>query len=344
MPPARPELTTPEGIMTLATAFQRSRILLTAVDLGVFTALSSLSGASGDPGEPVSSAEVAERIKADPRATDRLLNALTAMGLVRKEHGLFSNTELSELFLVEGREDYLATLRHTSSLYQSWATLTEAVRKGGSVEDSSAPFHDEARTQAFIEAMHRRALKSAPGLAAKLDLTGVGRLLDVGGGSGVYAMAFARAKPGLSATVYDLPPVVKLAERYIREAGMAGRVSTRAGDYRKDDLGLGYDLAFFSAVAHINSPEMNRQLMRKAAQALNDGGRIVIQDFVMEPDRVLPERGAMFALNMLVNTTAGDTYTEDEISSWLAEAGCRHIERIDSGPGTAMIVGTLPEG
>lgn len=343
MPPARPEMTTPEGIMTLAMAFQRSRILLSAVDLGVFSALSDLSGASVDPGQPVSSTQVAERIKADARATDRLLNALAAMGLVRKEHGLFSNTELSELFLVEDREDYMSNLRHTSSLYHSWATLTEAVRRGGSVEESLASLKDESRTEQFIEAMHRRAIKSAPALAAKLDLKGVSRLLDVGGGSGVYAMAFARAREGLSATVFDLPQVVKLAERHIKEADLSGRVSTRAGDYRKDDLGLGYDLVFLSAVVHVNSPDENRQLMRKAAKALNPGGRIVVQDFVMEPDRVLPERGAIFALNMLVNTPAGDTYTEEEIASWLTEAGCADIERVDSGPGTAMVIGGLPE-
>ncbi|EMG36676.1 O-methyltransferase [Desulfocurvibacter africanus PCS] len=336
---SRPELNTPEGIMALAMAFQRSRTLLSAVDLGVFTALSSLGG---DSGEPVSSTEVAGRIKADAKATDRLLNALTALGLVRKAHGLFSNTELSELFLVEGREDYLTNLRHSSELYRAWGSLTDAVRKGGCLDEAATPIQDEEWTASFIAAMHRRAFKSAPVEVSKLNLHGVSRLLDVGGGSGVYAMAFAQAKAGVSVTVFDLPPVVRLAEDYIRKAGLSGRVSTRAGDYRTDDLGLAYDLVFLSAVAHINSPEDNKQLMRKAAAALNPGGRIVVLDFIMEPDRVLPERGALFALNMLVNTPAGDTYTEEEIASWLMEAGCRDIERIDTAPGMAMIVGTLP--
>jgi len=341
MPPEHNELMTPEGLMAMATAFQRSRALLTAVELGVFTALAQGEESTG---EPMPSAEVAARIQADPRATDRLLNALTAMGLLRKEGGRFANTALTDVYLVKGRTEYMSNLGHTSHLYASWATLTEAVRKGGSVEESSAPSLDESRIAQFIEAMHRRALKSADSLVARLDLSGVNRLLDVGGGSGVYAMAFARARKGLQATVLDLPPVARLAKGYIQEAGMSDRVSVRHGDYRMGDLGLGYDLVFLSAIVHINSPDANRALVRKAAAALNPGGRIVIQDFVMEPERVFPQRGALFALNMLVNTPAGDTYTGQEIASWLKEAGCRAVEQMDSGPDTAMVIGTWPQG
>lgn len=320
----------PDNIRDIAYAFQRSRVLLTAYELGLFTAL-------GD--ESKMSAEVATILKTDPRATDRLLNALCAIGLLEKKDGKFSNTPASARFLVQGKPEYMAGLMHTVNLWDTWSTLTPAVRQGTSVGRPPVNERGEKWLTAFIAAMHDRAKKQAPAVAALLDFSGVSRVLDVGGGSGAFAMAFARAKPGISATIFDLPNVVALTQKYIAQEGLADKVKTVIGDYMVDALGGGFDLVFLSAIIHSNSIDENRKLLRKCAQALNSNGQVVVQDFIMAEDRTSPAHGALFALNMLVGTKAGDTYTESEVRSWMEEAGISNLIRKDTQFGTTLIMG-----
>jgi cyclopropane fatty-acyl-phospholipid synthase-like methyltransferase len=175
--------------------------------------------------------------------------------------------------------------------------------------------------------MHGRAVNEAPRLIGTLDLTGVTRVLDVGGGSGAYSMAFVRAKDNLQATVFDLPNVVLLTQSYVDKEGLSDRIDTVAGDYNKDELPQGYDLVFLSAIIHSNSPQQNQSLFQKTCNALNPGGRLVVSDFIMDDDRTSPAFGAFFALNMLVNTPSGDTFTESEIKEWMRKAGMSFVER-----------------
>ncbi len=324
---------TPENLRDLAMSFQKSRILLSAFELDVFTALGE--GAR-------SSREVAETVGADARGTDRLLNALCALGLLSKEKGLYSNTEASRRYLSRSGERYLSGLGHAANLYASWGSLTAAVRAGGTVRGKQREEGSGFSLEAFIGAMHQRALMTAPALVSKIDLSGVRRVLDVGGGSGVYSMSFARAKEGLEAVVFDLPGVTEIARRHIREAGLENRITAVEGNYLTDDLGSGFDMVFFSAVIHIQSGEENRRLIEKSFRALNPEGLVVIQDFVMDEDRTAPPGGAVFALNMLVNTASGDTYTESEIRDWLEGAGFIGVIRQSTGADTSMVIGRKP--
>lgn len=327
-----PEPLSPQGILELAWAFQRSRVLLTAYELDLFTAL-------GDGGK--SSGEAARALGTDERATDRLMNALCAMDLLTKHDGQFSNTPLASRFLVKGKPDYLAGLMHTVHLWETWSTLTEAVRQGRAVAGRSANVDERGEDwrRAFIAAMHWRGVQHAPGVVGLLDLRGVSRVLDVGAGSGAYAMAFVRAREGIRAVAFDLPSVIPLTEGYIRQAGLSDRVETVAGDYATDPLGQGFDLVFLSAIIHSNSPSENRALLRKAVEALAPRGRVVVQDFIVDEDRTGPPFAALFALNMLVGTEAGDTYTASEVGRWMEEAGLRHIQRKDTPFGTSLIIG-----
>lgn len=307
-----------EGIMELSRAFQGSRILLSAFELDVFTIL-------GD--RERSSEEVAEAIGAEPRGTDRLLNALCALEVLSKSGGKFANSSAAAQLLVKGKPDYQAGLMHTVHLWDSWSTLTSAVRKGGLVNQRYVEERDDTWFVAFIAAMHGRAAKEAPGLVSRLDLAGVSRVLDVGGGSGAFSMAFVRAKDNLKSTVFDLPNVVSLTQGYIEKEGLSDRIDTAAGDYNLDELPTGYDLVFLSAIIHSNSSQQNQALFNKISRSLNHGGRIVISDFIMNDDRVSPAFGAFFALNMLVNTPEGDTFTEHEIKDWITGAGMSFVER-----------------
>jgi cyclopropane fatty-acyl-phospholipid synthase-like methyltransferase len=168
--------------------------------------------------------------------------------------------------------------------------------------------------------------------------------LDVGGGSGAYAIAFAQAQPGLEVVVFDLPNVVPLTQGYVAAAGLSDRITTQSGDYNVNELGAGFDLAFLSAIIHANSPEQNRALLVRCARALNPGGQVVIQDFIMDEDRTTPAFGALFALNMLVGTSGGDTYTEAEVNGWLEACGFTDFRRMEvaSGMATTLLCAALP--
>ena len=323
-------ISSPEQIQQMAMVFKRSRVLLSAFELDLFTILGR---------EKLTSDEVAIIADTDIRATDRLLNALCALGLIRKENKRFSNTETAVRYLVKGEKDYMSGLMHTVHLWKSWSTMTDAVKKGGRVTGKSIKEEGSRWTTAFIEAMHYRAVKASAEVIARLDLTGVSRVLDVGGGSGAYAMGFVRARPDINVTVFDLPDVVSLTGKYIDESGMGDNIDIIEGDYHIDEFGRGFDLVFLSAIIHSNSPEQNRSLIEKGAKALNQGGQIVIVDFIMDEDRCGPFFSALFALNMVVNTESGDTYTESETRNWLTQAGFSDIRRTDGVGPTAIITG-----
>jgi SAM-dependent methyltransferase len=228
---------------------------------------------------------------------------------------------------------------HTVHMWDTWSRLTEVVRAGHPVDLAAINDRGDDWLRPFIAAMHTRGRQSAAEVVGLLDLDGVARVLDVGGGSGVYAMAFARAGRGITAVVFDLPNVIPLTRMYIAREGLPAEVTTAVGDYLTAPLGSGFDLVFMSAVIHSNATDDNRLLFRKAAEALNPGGRLVVQDFLMTEERDGPLMPALFALNMLVGTPEGDTYTESEVRAWMAEAGFGAIERVDTTFGTSLVVG-----
>ena len=316
----------PEPLLETIRGFQQSRAILTAIELDVFTAV---GGGACAP-------EAARKIGADPRATEMLLNALAAMGLLTKREGTFANTPLSARFLAAGGQDDARTELLNTQLWGSWATLTEAVRAGTAVGYEA---RDSDWTAGFIAAMHRSANERLAGVIAALDLAGVRRMLDVGGGSGAYSIAFAKAVPELRADILELPPVAPIAERYCAAAGVQDRVRARPGDLRQDPFEPGYDLVLVSSICHILNEAENRDLLRRCFDACAPGGQIVIQDYILEPDKAAPKTGALFALTMLVATEHGATYSGAEYTAWLTEAGFTGI-RLARLPGpTALVIG-----
>jgi precorrin-6B methylase 2 len=313
--------------------FRRSRIILTAFELGIFTALA---------GRMKTSRQLARKIGADPRASDRLLNALCTLGLIRKSGALFGNTRFAAERLVAGKAAYLAGLAHSANQWQSWHTLTQAVRRGSAVAGLTEGTGREKRLPGFIAAMHERAMPQAPEMIKLLDLSTVRRCLDIGAGSGAYAMAVVRAGKDIRAVAFDLPEVLPLTRRYVRRAGLLRRFEFRPGDFHRDDWGVGYDLILLSAIVHMNGPEENRRLIARAAASLNPGGQLVIQDFIMGPDRTKPAAGAVFALNMLVATQRGDTYQAGELKTWMRDAGLTQLRLRKTPFDAALVIGRMP--
>lgn len=303
------------ALMAMSHAFFSSQILFTGVELGVFEALAL---------KPAAPAELARRLRLNARGADALLHALAALGLLRKRGGRFSPSEIALQHLVPGRPGYMGNIiRHSSNLQASWAQLPEVVRTG---KPAKRPYESGTRaarqaTRNFILGMADLAGPMAREMVDRLDLRGVRRVLDVGGGPGTYLFAVLRKVPGATGDVFDLPPVIPIMREQAAAHGLADRVGAVAGDFIDDDLGRGYDLVIMSNVLHSNSPAECRLMLRKGYKALNPGGRIVVSEFTLNEDRTGPPAGAFFSVNMLVNTPGGSAYTSAEISQWLRAAG-----------------------
>jgi SAM-dependent methyltransferase len=297
---------TPESLAALARSFMETRVFLTAAELDLFTLL-----ADG----PLSLEEASAARHADPRALAVLLDALAATGLLEKAEGRWRTPAALVPFLA----------LHSVNLWDRWSRLTEVV--AGSRPAAAG----DGWTRSFIGAMHAVASPQADAIVAAVAPGAARRLLDVGGGPGTYAVAFVRAVPGLRATLLDLPEVVEIARENVAAAGLLDRFDLVAGDLLSDAFPGGHDLAFVSAIVHMLGPDENVALFRKVHDALVPGGRIVLRDHVMSPDRTAPRAGALFAVNMLVGTKAGGTFTLEELAAWLGEAGFDRVRLMQGG-------------
>jgi SAM-dependent methyltransferase len=320
----------PNAIREFASSFQKSRILLTGFELEIFTNIED-SGTTNK--------QISQKLKLDERSSERLMNALVSLGFLKKQNQLFFNTDESFMFLSRKSPDYLGGLMHSNHLWNSWSNLTKVVRTGVSANPSEINVRGEDWLTPFITAMHDRAIKQAPQQLKSIDLSGVKSLLDIGGGSGAYSMEFVNRKPEIEATVFDLPNVIPITKKFLEKDGCSGKIKTFAGDYTKDELPVGFDMVFLSAIIHSNSLEVNRNLVKKCFRSLNKNGQIVIQDWIMNNDRTQPTAGAVFAINMLVGTESGDCFTEQEVSGILSDAGFTDITRTEFETGYSRMVG-----
>lgn len=320
----------PDDFMMKLRGFMESRILLSSLELDIYTAVGG--GATPE--------EVAGKIKTDHRATASLLNALAALGMLNKEDGVYRNSPLASRYLTDdGPDASRIALMHIAHLWPRWSTLTECIREGTSVTYKPMEKRDEEWAEAFIGLMDKNSRLRAPMMVRAVGIEGVKKMLDIGGGSGGYSIAFARAGKNLHVEILDLPTVAPLTRKYIENAGMTELVKARAGDFRTDDFGSGFDLVLISAICHMNGPQGNIDLLKKAYNALNPGGRVVIQDYILDNDKTSPKGAAVFAINMLVGTKEGSAYSEEEYSSWLREAGFGEIKRVRLVGPTGLIIG-----
>ncbi|MBE0538925.1 MAG: acetylserotonin O-methyltransferase [Ignavibacterium sp.] len=325
------EIKSPEHIRRIAVSYQNSRILLTAFELKIFTIIDK---------HMMTSDEVSKKINADARATDRLMNALCGMGLLRKVKGKFYNTDLSSKYLVEGKPEFMGNLYHTNQLWKTWSHLTDSVIKGTSFIGDQNKIEKAEWVEQFIAAMHYRGIKQGEILSMMIELGDVKKMLDVGGGSAAFSIEIVKKNPAIKAVVFDLPHVIPLTKKYVEQDGLLDNFDFIEGDYLNDDFKGGYDLILLSSIVHINSYQQNKMLVKKCSDALNKNGMLIISDFIMNDNRTEPFYGAVFSLNMLVGTVNGDTYTETEIREWYTSAGFTKIERKNTSFGSDLIIGT----
>ncbi len=318
-----------EYLQNLVYGFERSRVLFTAVELEIFSILSE---------RPKTSEEVAAVCDADERACNRLLNALCSIGMLEKHDEKFENHRVMGKFLVPDSPEYMGNISHMSHLWESWSHLTESVKKGTAPELECMNHRCEKWLESFVAAMDWRAKERAPDVVNLISIDPFSKILDLGCGSGAYSIEFVKSKPEILVTAFDYPAVVPFTERYVEESGHKSKIEVVGGNIFEDDLGKGYDLVFMSSLIHSYSIWENMEIARKVYNALKPGGKVVVHDYIIDDSRTSPEHSALFALNMLVNTKAGDTYIFADIWIMLKEAWFKNVERIETGHGTSLVI------
>jgi len=314
---------TKPDIISDVRSFMKSRVILSAAELDFFSKLD---------GNFVSAKELAEMSGLDERATTRILDCLVTYDLLEKENNHYRTTEKGSHLSSLNRKSSLPMIKHMNAIWNNWSRLTDVVKKGTNpylkpVVDSES----KEDRNAFIGAMHVAARRISAKIADAYDLNSFKKLLDIGGGSGAYTIAFLKKNPQLNAVIFDLKGVIPIAKEKVRENNFQDRVNFVVGDFYVDALPSGCDIALLSAIIHQNSPLQNVELYRKIYHALDPGGTLIIRDHIMDESRTNPPAGALFALNMLVNTQAGDTYTFREVKDTLKTAGFVEVNLVISG-------------
>lgn len=318
-------------------AMAPTRILLTAVQLDVFSHI-----AAGK----TTAAEVAAAAQASLRGTRMLLNALCALQLLVKNSERYGLHPASRQFLVRSSPDYMGYMFENDGIWESWGNLTESVRTGKPAFEG----HDQPTAEAFFSVLVRSlhvmnrdpARQLAQAVSAGSQHHGR-RVLDVACGSGVWGIALAEADPQAKVTFQDLPGVLDVTRGYVDRSGMAGRHEFLPGDLNTAEYPASkFDLAVLGNICHSAGEVASRKLFSCIFGALQPGGRIVIVETMPAEDRSGPVFPIVFALNMLLHTESGDTYTAREYRAWLTEAGYVKIETVPIGLNSPAIFGSKP--
>lgn len=315
-----------DGLQRLLWTFAGQRAVTVAGRTGILGRL-----ADG----PASPEAVAADLGLDPLATGKVVRALNALGLVTAVDGDgYVVVDTLRRFFRPGDEDFAPFVEHSHSMYEAWGSNLEAWIRGDGWE---SPERTPERTRRFGAAMRAMGTQIARRVAGVLDLEGVTRVLDVGGGWGQYARAICEQAPDVRATVLDIPQVAEAASASIAGTGLEGRLRWIGGDYLETDLGTGYDLVLLANILHQELAPDAAELVRRAAAATGPGGQVAVVDFAIDEAKREHLLGTLFAINM---RSFGDTYSEPELRGWMEAAGLIDISRTDIGPDRWLITGS----
>lgn len=322
-----------ETILEMARGFQPSCVIIAAAELDVFTILHA---------RPMNAVQLAARIKGDLRAVIILLDALVALGFLTKS----TDTEpvyrvpkaVAEVLTADGAQSMLGMVRHLGNCQRAWGQLASVVLRGKPAVRRPSVLGADGDLASFIQAMHEVSDPVATPLVASLGKLTFTHLLDLGGASGTWTIPFLQLNPDACATIMDRPDVIPMAKRRMRQAGLTRRVRLFSGDFMKNALPKGADLAWVSAIVHQNSREQNRKLFAKVFAALEPGGQILIRDVFVDASRTRPASGALFAVNMLVNTPGGGTFTFGEMRDDLTSVGFSKVKVLRRGQAMDSVI------
>ena len=324
--------------MQLAWGFAPTFILESAAKLRVFDYLD---------GSPKTVEQIASDTQCSVRGLTALLDALVGFEFLKRKGSRYALTPESAAFLVSGKPDYHGGFfqRITEQVMANWTQLTESVRTGQPAravneQDEGAEFFAE-----LVEGIFPMSYRAAQALGRDLQveaLTAPASVLDIGAGSGVWGIALAQQSPQIKIVAVDWPKVLEVTKRVVERHGLAERLETAPGDFLEADLGQGHYVATIGHILHSEGRERSRRLISRVFDALAPGGTVAIAEFIPNNNRTGPPNALIFAVNMLINTKEGDTFTFREISAWLREAGFRTVRLLEAPAPSPLVLATKP--
>lgn len=323
---------TEEYILEVASAFRKSKILLTAIELGIFSLLGS---------RELTSKDIAFELDTDPDTTERLLNSLTALEFTTKYRLHYKNTTGSLQYLDKASPDYVGSLLHMNLNWKSWGSLTEVVKSGKSIYKNLYVERSEEFVEAYVDSIHRSYIHEAEGVSKAITLSNVKKMLDLGCGSGMYSIEFMRRNPEMEVVMLDYPKVISITKKYLEEANLANNNYRLVSGVVKDEpLEEGFDLIYASFLFEEFTIWENIDLMRKCFNSLNKGGRLIIHENFINNDRTSPVHSVMYSLNLKLHTENGNTFSENDYWIMLKEAGFQKVDNLITDFDTILIRGT----
>jgi ubiquinone/menaquinone biosynthesis C-methylase UbiE len=331
-------LPTARRVLDIASGYEPALILESAVRLEVFDALDA---------RPLTLAEVVERTKTSTRGMRALLDALVGMDLLERDGDRYALTDESAAYLVSTSPTYQGYMcKHVSRhLMPRWLRLTEVVRSGRPEQGVNEQADGGAYFREFVEDIFPMSYEAACALAEELGVADARErvsVLDLAAGSGVWSIALAEASPRVRVTAVDWPAVLPVTRRIAARHGVADRFDFVEGNLLETDFGRGHHIATLGHILHSEGAQRSQQLIRKTFDALAPGGTIVIAEFIVDEDRTGPPGALIFAVTMLVNTDAGDTFTYSQMAQWLQNAGFQDIRELDAPGPAPLILATKP--
>lgn len=323
---------TEEYILEVASAFRKSKILLTAIELGVFSLLGS---------RELTSKDIAFELNTDEDTTERLLNSLTALEFTTKYRQHYKNTPGSLQYLDKSSPDYVGSLLHMNLNWESWGKLTEVVKSGKSIYKNLYEERSDEFVEAYIDSIHHSYIHEAEGVSKAITLNNVKKMLDIGCGSGMYSIEFMRRNPEMEVVMLDYPKVIAITKKYLEEANLSNNNYRFVSGIVKDEpLEEGFDLIYGSFLFEEFTIWENIDLMRKCFNSLNKGGRLIIHENFINNDRTSPLHSVMYSLNLKLHSENGNTFSENDYWIMLKEAGFQKVDNVITEFDTILIRGT----
>ncbi len=319
-----------DSIRELAFAFQKSRVFLTAMELDIFSVIGN---------ESKTAELIANSVNADKKAIERLLNVLCGIELITKKENKYSNKPDSIKYLTGTSNTFMEDLKHNSNMWNTWSNLTEVVKIGKPVNYKEINEKSDEWISSYFNSAHYKALNQAPRIIKQLNLRDVYNILELGCGSAQYTIEFLKINPDAKATVMDFARMTELTKVNILEQNMSDRIEILSGDFFSDDFGKGYDMIILSNVIHSFSVFENIDIIQKCYEALNKHGKIIVNENIIDDNRISPLTSSIFSLNMLLNTKSGDSYSETDVWIMLKEAWFKEIVRINTEFETSLMIG-----
>jgi hypothetical protein len=342
-PQAKPEAgeqhVTPDGILQLGVGYWGSKTLLSAVELGVFSALAEAGELDADT--------LRERMGLHPRSATDFFDALVALGMLRREDGRYRNTPETDLFLDRAKPTYMGGMLEMSNdrLYGFWGSLTEGLRTGAPQNEAkdggdffAAIYSDPARLAQFARAMSALSAGSGMAIAAKFPWADHQSVIDIGCAEGAVPVHVAQAHEHITGGGFDLPPLEPIFDDFVGQFGLGERLRFTGGDFFADPLPTA-DVLVMGHILHDWGLDEKKLLLKKAYDALPDGGALIVYEALIDDDRRSNAFGLLMSLNMLIETPGGFDYTGADCQAWMQEAGFResYVEHL-VGP-DSMVVG-----